>query len=81
MSTLQRIQNLHPYQQVANSDEDDKLNALASHTERRCHLTFTWSLSHSGVCSNELADMGAKEGTTVEQEGVSRYYALAKAAV
>ena len=68
VSTLQRMQNLHLSQQVANSDENKILNALVSLTERGCHLTFTCCPSHSGVCGNKLADVPAKEGTTVEQE-------------
>ena len=40
MSTLQRIKNLHPSQQVAYSDENKILDALASHTRIGCHLTL-----------------------------------------
>ena len=80
MSTLQHIQNLHPSQQVANFDENEILGAVAC-TNRGCHLTFTWCPSHSGICSNQLADVAAKEGTTVEQEGVSHHYDSAKAAI
>ena len=54
MSTLQLIQNLHPFQYAANSDENEILNALASPTNRGCHLNFTRCPSHSGVCGNEL---------------------------
>ena len=68
MSTLQRIQNLHPSQQVANSDEIEILEALALPTEGGCNLSFTWCPCHHGVRSNELADEATKEGTTVEQE-------------
>ena len=78
MSTLQFIKNLHLSQQVAKSDENKILNALASHTKRGCHLTFTCCPSHSGVRGNELADMAAKQGTTVEQEGVNHHYDSAK---
>ena len=68
MQRFQRIQNLHPSRQVAN------LYAMALLTEKECHLTFTWCPSHSGVRDDELADVEAKEGTNVEQEGVSYYY-------
>ena len=81
MSTLQRIQNLHPSQQVANSNENGILDTLASLTNRGCHLTFTWCPGYSGIRSNESADVAAKEGTTVEQEGVSLYYDSAKEAI
>ena len=74
MSTLQRTQNLHPSQQVANSDENKILDALASLTDIECHLTFTMCPNHSGIHGNELADVAAKEGTTMEQEGVSHHY-------
>ena len=37
--------------------------------QRRCHLTFIWCPSHSGIRGDELADVAAKEGTTVEREG------------
>ena len=80
-STPQRIQNQHPSQQVANSDEKKIINALASHTKRGCHLTFTWCPNDSGIRGNELADVAAKGGTTVEQEGVSHHYNSAKAAI
>ena len=76
MPTLQRIQNLLPSQQVTNSDENEILDALALLTNIGCRPTFTWCPSHSGVCSNELAYVAAKEGTTVEQEGVSHHYDL-----
>ena len=76
MSTPQQIQNLHPSQQVANSDENEILSALAAPTERKYHLIFTWCPSHSGVHGNELADT-----TTVEQEGESHHYDSAKAAI
>ena len=59
MSTLQCIQNLHPSQQVANSDENEILDALDSPTNRGRHLTFTWCPSHSGIRGNQLADMAA----------------------
>ena len=81
MSTLQCIQNLHPSQQVANTDENEILDAMSSPTDRRCHLTFTCCPSHSGISGNELADVAAKEGTTVEQEGVSHHYDSSKAAM
>ena len=81
MSTLQQIQNLHPFQQVANSDKNEILDALALPTKTGCHFTFTWRPSHSGVSNNELADVAAKEGTTMEQEGVSHHYDSAKAAI
>ena len=73
MSTLQHMQNLHPSKQVANSDENVILDTLSSPTDRGCHLTFTWCSSHSGICGSELADLDAKEVTTVVQEGVSHY--------
>ena len=69
MSTLQQIQNLHPSQQVTNYNENEIHDAFASLTDRGCHLIFTWCLSHSGIRGNGLADVAAKEGTTVEQEG------------
>ena len=48
---------------------------MPSHFTRiGCHLTFTWFPSHTGVCGNELADVVAKERTTVEQEGESHHY-------
>ena len=81
ISTLQRIQNLHPFQQVANSDENEILDTLASPTDRGSHLTFTWCHSQSGIRGNELTEVAAKEGTTVEQEGVSHHYDSAKAAI
>ena len=73
MSTLQRIQNRHPFQQVANSDENEILDFLVSHTDTGCHLTLSWCPIHSGIRGNELADVAAKEGTTVEHEGVSQH--------
>ena len=79
MSTLQRLQNLHQSQQVANSDKNEILEALAVLTEGKCHLTFTRCPSHSGVCGNELTDVAAKEGATAEQQGVSHHYDSAKA--
>ena len=75
------MQNLHPSQQVAKSDENEILDALATLTNRGCHLTFSWCPSHSGIRCNELADVAAKEGSTVEQEGVSRHYYSTKAAI
>ena len=81
MSRLKRIQNLHPSQQAANSDEDEILDTLASPTNRGCHLTFTWYPSQSGIRGNQLADMAAKEGTTVEKEGESDHNDSAKAAI
>ena len=82
MSTLQKsMQNLHPSQQVANSDKKEIVDAQASHTERRCHLTFTWCPSHPGVRGNELAGVAPKEVTTEEQEGESYHYDSAKAAI
>ena len=42
---------------------------------------FTWWPSHSGNNSNELADVVAKWGTTVEQEEVSHHSYSAKAAI
>ena len=66
-------------QQVDNSNEI--LDALASRTEGGCHLTFTWCPSHSGIYSNQLADVAAMEGTTVEQEGVGHHYDSVKAAI
>ena len=74
MSNLQPKQNPHPSQQVANSDEIDILDALASSTNRECHLTFTRCPSHSQIRDNVLADVGPKEGTSVEQEWVSHHY-------
>ena len=68
MSTLQCLQNLHPSQQVANSDKNEILYALVLPIERGCHHTFTWCHSLSEVHSNELANMAAKERTTVEKE-------------
>ena len=40
MSTLQQIQYRHQSQQDANSEENDILDALASPTDRWCHLTL-----------------------------------------
>ena len=71
MSTFQCVQNLHPSQQVANSVESEILDALASPTNNRCHPTFTWCPSHSCIRGNEIGDVAAKEGTTVEQDRVS----------
>ena len=81
VSTLQRIQNLHSSQQEVSSDENEILDALASHTDRACYFTFTQCPSHSGIRVNELADVATKEGTTVEQEGVSHHHKSAKAAI
>ena len=47
---------------------------LASLSDGGCHLTFTWCSSHSGIRGNELAEVADKEGTIVEQEGVSHHY-------
>ena len=67
LSALQRIQNRNISQNVANSDENMIPDALASHTNRECHVTFTWYRSHSGICGNELADVAVNEETAVEQ--------------
>ena len=53
MSTLQRIRNVYPPHQFANSDERDILDTLFWLTERGCHLTSTWCPNHSGVRGNE----------------------------
>ena len=81
MPTLQRIQYLLPSQQVAYSDENDILVALASLANNGRHLTYTWCPSHHGIHGNELADVAAKERTTVEQEGVSHHHDSARAAI
>ena len=44
-------------------------------------LTFTWRPSHCGVHGNVLANMAAKEGTTVEQEEENHHHDSAKAAI
>ena len=80
MSTLQHVLSLHPSQLVANSDENENLDALASLTKRGYHFTFKWCPNHSGIHGNELADMAAKDVTTVEQDGVGLHYDSAKAA-
>ena len=69
MSILQGIQNRHPSHQVANSGENEILDALTLLTNRGCNLSLIRCPSHSGIRSNELADLAAKNGTTVEQEG------------
>ena len=81
MSTLQRIQNLHPFQQVFNSDENKIHEDLASPTNRECNPTFTWCPSYSGIHSKELADVAAKEETTEKQEGVGHHHDAEKAAM
>ena len=45
---------------------------FSSPTSLSYHLTFTCRHGHSGVRRNELADVATKEGTTLEQEKVSR---------
>ena len=75
------MQNLHPSQQLASSDENYILDALVSLSERGCHLTFTWCPSHSSVRGGDLADMVAKERTTVKQEEENQHYDSARAAI
>ena len=57
------------------------LDAVASHTDRGCHVTVTWCPSLSAVCDNKLADVAANERIAVEQEGENRHYDSAKAAI
>ena len=59
------------------SYEDDILDALVLLTESGCHLAVTWCLFHCR--GNELADVAAKEETSVGQEGVSHHHNSAKA--
>ena len=70
---------MHLSNQDAKSDENEILDALASPTERGCNLTFICCHHHSGVRSNELADMAVKEGTSLEQKEVSHHYVSVKA--
>ena len=81
MSRLQHIQNLPPSQQVASYDENEIPHALVSLTDMGCHLTFIWCTNHSGIRSNELAEVAPKVGTTVVQEEVSHHFESAKAAI
>ena len=77
----QGVQDLYPSKHVANSEKNVLLYTLASLTEWGCHLTFTLCPCHYGLSGSELAEMAAKEGTTVEQEGENHHYDSAKAAM
>ena len=50
-------------------------------TNRGYHLSFSWCPIYSEIRGNYLADVAAKERTTVEQEGVSHHYDSANAAI
>ena len=76
-----RLQNLLPAFPLKQKVERDILTLLHTLNDKGCQVAFTWCPSHCGVAGNELADVKAKERTTVNQSSVGHYYDSAKATI
>ena len=58
-----------------------QVRSMMTQVESRRTITFCWVPGHCGLVGNELADVAAKEGSGLDQQGVGWLYSTARARI